>query len=1122
MVKALRLSLFLCLFSLTSVAQVNLTNGLVAYYPFNGTLNDASGNGNHGSARNGVTFGADQWGNANNAAYFDGIDDWISVAASPSLTPGREFSAAFRFKTTSSALQLMLSKSDYTTNPHNWQYQVGINGGTVLPNNGLLFATNHTNSCVTTSGFASNYSYGTNTGANQWYCVVVTFNNGVKKIYMNGSLVSTVTVTGTSNNTSVDSCTGGTLRLGTWWQGDPRYFSGLMDEVRVYNRALNTQEIDSLCNLVTPAPAQTIVNKYAAITGYSGNCDNTFVVDTATGFAPGDTVLMIQMKGATIDSSNTSAFGTVLSYNGAGNYEFNVVKAVSGNNITLRYKLNRSYDIPGGKVQLVRAPYFTNYTLSQPHTCMPWNGSKGGIIVLSASGTITMNAPIDVSQRGFRSGTLAYSNSTSCGQTNYYYPNTANSTGAEKGEGIAELGISRRNGRGPQGSGGGGGNSSNGGGAGGGNGGAGGAGGKETAICSSPQGVGGIGGKALTYSNALNKVFMGGGAGAGHANNNEGGNGTPGGGIVILMANQLVGNGQAIISNGGNGNGCIGDCWDGQPGGSAGGSVLLHVNSYSGAAPVSVRGGNGANQEANNTSSGANGPGGGGGGGALWVKGAAMPAQITASLSGGSKGVFLNNGDPWGTTDGSAGTSLTGLTIGFPAIADTFRALVAVNLGKDTLLCPGDTITLNAGNPGSTFLYNTGATTQTLKVSAGGTYSVSVTSSPQCIVRDTIAISNGVNPVVKLGNDTVICPGAAITLNGGAFGSGFTYLYSNSATTQTTNVTAGGTYTLRVTNTTTGCRGRDTIVITQGFNPVVNLGRDTAICPGKTMILDAGNTGSTYLYNTGATSKTITITSPGAYSVRVTNAAKCVGRDTIVVAQGVDPVVDLGPDTTTCYGIAVTLDAGYPGSTYLYSIGTTTQTLSVIPAGTYWVRVTTAQGCVGYDTINVSVIMPATVSTITPVRTGATVAFTSNALYTTGYQWSFGDGTSSTSPSPSHTYTANGTYNVRLIAANDCNRDTALIEVFVHGVGTGDIVLSEADLSLYPNPASSSITLDNRSPARMESVTVLNGLGAVVIRKERIDAKKERLDVGSLAAGIYLVRIQTDSGTLVRKLQILK
>jgi hypothetical protein len=44
----------------------------------------------------------------------------------------------------------------------------------------------------------------------------------------------------------------------------------------------------------------------------------------------------------------------------------------------------------------------------------------------------------------------------------------------------------------------------------------------------------------------------------------------------------------------------------------------------------------------------------------------------------------------------------------------------------------------------------------------------------------------------------------------------------------------------------------------------------------------------------------------------------------------------------------------------------------------------------------------------------------------------------------------------------------------------------------------------------------------VVIRKERIDAKKERLDVGSLAAGIYLVRIQTDSGTLVRKLQILK
>src|SRR5690606_2075826 len=128
------------------------------------------------------------------------------------------------------------------------------------------------------------------------------------------------------------------------------------------------------------------------------------------------------------------------------------------------------------------------------------------------------------------------------------------------------------------------------------NGGEGGQGGKESAIpaCAPAKAIGGLGGKALSYSNTLSKIFLGGGGGAGHANNGEGGNGQPGGGIVLLMANQLIGNGYAIISDGGAGIGYTGDCWDGQPGGSAGGTVLLNVNSYSTGAIVSAKGGAGA------------------------------------------------------------------------------------------------------------------------------------------------------------------------------------------------------------------------------------------------------------------------------------------------------------------------------------------------------------------------------------------------------------------------------------------------------------------------------------------------------------------------------------------------
>jgi len=282
-----------------AAAQVSLNSGLMAYYPFNGTFNDASGNGHHGTAMNGVSFGTDQWGNANNAAYFDGVDDWISVAPSAAVTPGHKYSWAFRFKTTSSALQLLFSKSEYTGtgSPNAYQYQIGINAGSVLSSNGLFFATNHFNSCITTNFYTSSYTHGTNTGNNQWYCVVITFDNGVKKVYMNGVLISSVTISGTANNTSIDSCVNGTLRMGVWWQGGPFYFSGQMDEVRLWNRAINAQEIDSVCNLITLAPCDITPGfTYTGASCFTYKMTNTTTASSGAGalsyrwdFGNGDT-----------------------------------------------------------------------------------------------------------------------------------------------------------------------------------------------------------------------------------------------------------------------------------------------------------------------------------------------------------------------------------------------------------------------------------------------------------------------------------------------------------------------------------------------------------------------------------------------------------------------------------------------------------------------------------------------------------------------------------------------------------------------------------------------------------------------------------------------------------------
>src|SRR5690606_28556282 len=138
-------------------------------------------------------------------------------------------------------------------------------------------------------------------------------------------------------------------------------------------------------------------------------------------FNAGDTILMIQMKGASMDSSNTAAFGNLISYNGAGNYEMNTIRSKTGNTLELTFVLQKSYDIPDGKVQIVRVPYFQNYTISQPHTALPWNGTTGGVFAIHVENTLTLIDDIDVSELGFLGGQPIMSNIMHCNKTDYYY-----------------------------------------------------------------------------------------------------------------------------------------------------------------------------------------------------------------------------------------------------------------------------------------------------------------------------------------------------------------------------------------------------------------------------------------------------------------------------------------------------------------------------------------------------------------------------------------------------------------------------------------------------------------------------------------------------------------------------
>ncbi|MBS1628736.1 MAG: gliding motility-associated C-terminal domain-containing protein [Bacteroidetes bacterium] len=775
------MSLFLAflLLAFAGKAQVNLSNGLVAYYPFNGTFNDASGNGNNGTAMNGTTFGTDQWGNANNAASFDGFDDWVDIGV-PSFNFSHKFSFAFRFQTLATRCQTIMARADLYSVPNNAQFQVAFNAP-AFTLSGMLLGTNHQGNCLMAS--SGNFTHYTTTNslinANQWYCVVMTFDSGVKSIYLNGLLAARTTVSGTASNTLVDSCTAGTLRLGQWWNNDPLFFKGLLDELRLYNRVLNQQEIDSLCNL--KGSSGITINQYAAVTQRSLNCDNAFMVDDGRSFHAGDTVLMIQMKGATIDTSNSASFGDVLNLNGAGNYEFNTIKSVSGNMITLFYQVKKAYDIPRGLVQFVRVPNFSSYSVNSKHTCMPWNGTKGGVFAINVAGTLTLNDDIDVSGNGFEGGLsnpYYRGGNYRCNETGYYHrPNF--DTSAQKGEGITTVGIDKSYGRGKLANGGGGGNTHNSGGGGGSNAGAGGLGGQEYGECSGSTGTniyGGLGGLAVSTSS---RAFLGGGGGAGHVNEQTISNGGSGGGIILINAGSLSGNGYRIAADGGNAPECNGpgtNCIDdGTGGGGGGGTILINALTYSNP-NLSSKGGKGADLYQNALSLSLHfyhGPGGGGGGGLVSVNSGISGSLSSANVSGGANGIIPQAaGIAHGAMPGSQGQTIS--TLVFVSPTDTFKAgtTMTLDFSYQSVSCNTVQFTaLPAGYRYSSYQWDfpggssSSQASPTFSFPGAGTYQVSlrVIDANGCIL--TITKDVVVTPFKGKRKDTTICLGQSVQLH---------------------------------------------------------------------------------------------------------------------------------------------------------------------------------------------------------------------------------------------------------------------------------------------------------------------------------------------------------------------
>ncbi|MFK8161280.1 MAG: T9SS type A sorting domain-containing protein [Lewinella sp.] len=414
------------------------------------------------------------------------------------------------------------------------------------------------------------------------------------------------------------------------------------------------------------------INQYSAVSAvdYPGN--SVTVADPGF-FAVGDQVLLIQMQGATIDETNTSSFGDVSSYGGAGNYELAIVCDVTGSVVVLENNLvHVDYD-PTGQLQLITVPVYNDATVNAELTGQAWDGTTGGVVAVLARNILTLDAPINMDGKGFRGGVFENAIST-CDfffQVTDYFYDTPNDGGGKKGESISPYISAKEYGRGAQAAGGGGGNDHNSGGGGGANAGAGGVGGEDisTGFFNCDGEFPGEGGKVPTLTS--NRIFPGSGGGAGDGNNNIGTSGGNGGGIVLVFTKTLViGASGSISANGLDAANTTGG--DGAGGGGAGGSIYLEAAAVSGTPVLSVVGGKGGDVDNSNANR-CFGPGGGGGGGLIRTNLTLAPTSLV--VDGGIAGESLNTSATGCTGSTGSAAGGTGLVLSDVAPSGTSLSL---------------------------------------------------------------------------------------------------------------------------------------------------------------------------------------------------------------------------------------------------------------------------------------------------------------------------------------------------------------------------------------------------------------------------------------------------------------
>ena len=394
-----------------------------------------------------------------------------------------------------------------------------------------------------------------------------------------------------------------------------------------------------------------------------------------------------------------------------------------------------------------------------------------------------------------------------------------------------------------------------------------------------------------------------------------------------------------------------------------------------------------------------------------------------------------------------------------------------------TSICVGDTATLTAAATSTlsdtfSYLWSTQDTTAAITAIAAGTYTVTVTDGNGCTATANATITVNPLPVGTISGNTALCAGQSTTLTASGANR---YNWNTGASAPTITVSEGGTYVCTFTNSY-NCSSTQSVEVSIFSSPVIT--GETAFCTGGSTTLTATG-GTTYTWSTGATTPTITVSQPGTYSVTGSSAGGCTGSSSVTVVENPLPTVEISGYSVICSGIGAELTAT-EGSSYLWSTGEDTRSITANHTGNFSVLVTDANGCSNTTSVEVTALSGVAISGNTNICQGEST--TLSVEMEGSYLWSTGAQTALITVSEA------GYYSVTVSLPNGCSAS------------------ANANVSINTQPVP---TISGNTTICQGETTTLTANGGVSYRWSN-NATAASISVGT--SGLYSVTVTNAQG----------